>query len=375
MPTVRPSIRGLTSLLGAVLLLGTWTASARAQTVVLQRAEPGSSTELTLNGTVMASGVTQPGGDATMRMTVTDRPDRWQTTVAVVIDQCGTTRRVHLVERDRGVAPPAGACARDLIEGYFLLQQATSMLVDVGNDPPTLRLRQGRLPSAWLSRDAVASEAPADQSAIYVFGGGAYRSIQAPIDRACGIATVCDGSSGGWALNGGAGFWIVPYFAVQGDYTHIPAFDIDGSGQNFEFTSTFGADLLTVSGLFGYPVGGHFRPYGRVGATHHRAVFTTTQINDPTTVLIPTTVDTPDGPQTVLTEDTDPGGTQEYGLETEGWGWLVAGGVEMWPTSWFGIYGEMAWTFLRGESTEGPAVSTDDKLTMIVFGVRVRLGP
>jgi hypothetical protein len=54
---------------------------------------------------------------------------------------------------------------------------------------------------------------------------------------------------------------------------------------------------------------------------------------------------------------------------------MVGGGMEVWPVGWFGFYGEMVWTYLRGTSTDEPAFETDDRLILGLFGVRVRLGP
>ena len=357
-PWVRP---GQLLTISAVLLLTGFIGTVRAQTVIVQRAEPGSTIELLLNGTPMATVVTQPGGIATLRMTITDRPNRWQSTITVLVDTCGTTRRVHLIERDRGGPPPVGPCTRDSVDGFFLLQSNTSMLVDVGVGRPTLRLRQGNMPSSWVTVGEIPSDSPLERMSLYVFGAGAVRNLQAPIDRVCGDVP-CEGSAMGLAYNGGVGFWIAPFLAVQGDYTHIPAFDITGAAAGYQFDSTFGTNLLTVSGLVGYPLGS-FRPYVRGGAARHRSVTTTTQATAPTTFII-------DG-----VENTDPGGVQVYGVETEGWGWLVGGGAEMWPNTWFSLFGEFTWTYLRGSPTDGSEGDTDDRLMLWLFGVKVRVGP
>ena len=117
----------------------------------------------------------------------------------------------------------------------------------------------------------------------------------------------------------------------------------------------FGTLTSTLTGMIGVPLAGNFRPYGRFGAAKHWAVTTTTQTNAPL--------------------DIDPGGTQEYGFESDGWNWIVGGGMEVWPVQRFGFYGEMSWTYLRGESPDVPDFTTDDRLMLTLFGLRLRLGP
>lgn len=338
--------------------------AVNAQTVVVQRAAAGAPVELVLNGTTMATGAAEPGGTATLRMTVTDRENRWRSIVVVLVDTCGATTRIHLVDRDRGGPPPVGACARTPVDGFYLLQAVTTMVIDLGSGRPSMRISQGRAPSDWLAGTSVVDSGASDRMNIYVLGGGGFRNIQEPIDRACGNVTPCSGGPWGYALQGGVGFWIVPYFGVQGDYTHVPAFEMQGSADTYTFTSTFGTDLFTVSGMYGLPLG-RLRPFARVGAAHHRAVATTVQVSAPTTVIDASTGE----------ELSDPGGTEQFALETTGWGFLVSGGAEMWATRWLGFYGEATWTFLRGEAEGELEGSTDDRLMLMVGGVRIRLGP
>jgi hypothetical protein len=71
---------------------------------------------------------------------------------------------------------------------------------------------------------------------------------------------------------------------------------------------------------------------------------------------------------------TIPGGSQTFQLRTGGWGWLFGGGLEVWVSSRFGVYGEFTYTELKGDNLDLGEGSINDRLFLIFGGVRVHLG-
>ena len=88
----------------------------------------------------------------------------------------------------------------------------------------------------------------------------------------------------------------------------------------------------------------------------------TTQTQDPRTVTVDEVV------QTI------PGGTQTFELKTDGWGWLFGGGLEVWVSPSFAIYGEFDYGALKGSDVSGGEARIDDRLTSALLGLRVHIG-
>jgi hypothetical protein len=113
--------------------------------------------------------------------------------------------------------------------------------------------------------------------------------------------------------------------------------------------------------LVGGPIG-VFRLYGKVGGNYSRSTFRTTQTIPDTTITI-------DGvPQTIR------GGNQVYWIKTAGWGWLFGGGMEVWLAPAFGLYGEFSRAALKGQALDDVEGLTDERVTSVMFGARIRLG-
>jgi opacity protein-like surface antigen len=135
---------------------------------------------------------------------------------------------------------------------------------------------------------------------------------------------------------------------------------ISGSGSTYRFESTLDTQLFTVSAKAGLPLG-PVRIYGRAGANYLQATTTTTQTNDETSV----TVD----------EETQaiPGGTITSAVESKGWSWTVGGGMEVWVSSWLGVYGDAGRAAVKGNVVDAEG-RIDDRITAFTFGARIRIG-
>jgi hypothetical protein len=104
------------------------------------------------------------------------------------------------------------------------------------------------------------------------------------------------------------------------------------------------------------------RLYAQGGIDRHRATFRTTQSADDRTVTINNAT------QTLA------GGTQMLEYTTEGWGWVVGGGLEAWVNRVFGLYADAQYVKLRGSDVTGGEARTNESLLVVTAGIRVHLG-
>jgi hypothetical protein len=238
--------------------------------------------------------------------------------------------------------------------GLFVIRQISTLVVDFGGPSPTLMLRQGR-----VSLEPARIWGP--PTGLVVFGGGGFTSLSNAESFACGTLETCAGSNSGVGYTGGVSFWISPFIGAEGAYVRLAEGTAEGSGTGFDFDTLFDAELLTVAGKIGGPAR-RVRIYGKVGANYHRATFRTTQVVADTTITV-------DGQtQTVR------GGNQVYWVKTAGWGWLFGGGLEVWVAPAFGIYGEFGRAALKGRALDDEEGTTDERVTTIMVGGRIRLG-
>ena len=103
------------------------------------------------------------------------------------------------------------------------------------------------------------------------------------------------------------------------------------------------------------------RFYGKVGGNYQRSLYTSSQTVEDT----PVTVDD----VTTVYE----GGSITSDYETDGWSWYFGGGAEAWFKARFAVYGEVGWLGLKGEDRHDGEGVLDDKLTVFLFGARVKL--
>jgi hypothetical protein len=344
----------------ALLTVGAGVPAAYGQTVIIQSARPASTAEFVLNGSVAATGTVGADGLATLAATQSIFANRQSIDVFVWVDDCGTSSRVVVMNRVESPPPVAVGCGRVQIPGLFLLQSVTTFFVDMRVTPATMRVRQGPAPAAWLrpqSPDAPAVRVALAPTGIILFGGGGLSMPGGFTDQVCGDVTSCTSDDRALSATAGVSVWLSQYVGAEASYFRPKRITAEGTGDRFRFDSDMDGGLLVFVGKVGVPVG-RLRLFGLGGADYHRATFTTTQTINDTTASNGTVV---------------PGGTQTYQWRTEGWGLTFGGGAEVWLTPAVGIYGEVSRLALKGDDVGGGEARTDQTMTAIIVGGRVRV--
>jgi hypothetical protein len=359
----RAASRWLPALLAGAIVATVGASTAAAQTVYVRGLSPGTPVEVTL-GPASASGKAGADGVASVPLKAVEESTA-EIVVHVHVDACGAGWRIALAERAIDAPPPAPGCRRTDVAGAYVLRRVTSVVIDVTTPTPDLRISQGPVPSAWLTSQA-APERPHQVSfetptGLMFFGGAGLAHANDAVQVFCGAVQPCSGKSSRPIFEGGATYWITPFVGAIATYMKPNNFTADGTGTGFRFSSELDAEVLTFAGAGGVPIG-RVKPYGLAGLNYHRAVSRTVQITDPVTVTV-------DDAPVIL-----PGGTQTFEFETTGWGWLFGGGVEVWTGSRLAIYGQVEWAGLKGDDPNGGEGRLDDRLTVLMAGVRFRLG-
>ena len=342
----------------AAFVIGAGAGTASAQTVVVRNAPAGSNVEFALNTTTVATATADSTGYATLVGKPQGTPPKPEIDALLYVDTCASLRRVIVVERGQLAAPQDAGCERTPISGLFLVRPVSTIVVDVAGPNPTVLLRQGRFDprTANVTRNWTPSP-----SGLVVFGGGGLARFGDVEARACGDVTECSGGGFRGTYTAGATIWFKPFLGVEGSYLKAAKSTVTGSQSNFRFDTVLDAHLVTVAGKAGVPIG-PVRIYGQGGANYHWATWGTTQVVDPTTVTVDGVV------------RTIPGGTQTFGLRTSGWGWLVAGGLEVWLWPSVALYGEGGRAVVKGNAEDDADGRLDDSLIHFVLGARVRIG-
>jgi opacity protein-like surface antigen len=360
--SLKPSAWLASAALVGVLSATLGALQASAQTVVMRALKPGDTLEATLRDAT-ATGKVGADGIATATLNAIDASPKAELVVNVHVDNCGTTWRVVLVERSLESPSPGPGCARRDVPGAFVIRRVTSLAIDASGATPSLLIRQGPPPSSWFAGPSTAQ--PRDRfippAGLMVHGAGGVGKISDAVALFCGDATQCSGKSSQAALKAGVAFWLTPYVGAFGNYVKLTDVTATGSGNRFRFDSLLDAEVLSVAGGAGAPVG-RVRLYGFVGLNYHRALFSTGQTTDPVTVTV--------NDQPFILE----GGTQRFEFETSGWGWVFGGGAEIWAMGPLAIYTEFEWSKLKGDDRNGGEPTINDKMTLFVVGVRYRLG-
>jgi hypothetical protein len=331
--------------LAAALNLTVCVGAATAQTVIVRNAPPDASVEVVLNDAAVGSAKTNERGDALVPVGLSERLMKTETDAQVFVDICENVRRVLIIERAVTAPLQEAGCTRRDMGGIFVVRQVSTLVVDVGGPSPTLMLRQGKVS---LDPPRVWKPAP---TGLVLFGGGTFSKVGGVTAVACGDVTPCSGDAAGLGYSVGAAYWITPYLAAEGTYIQPADATATGTTDTYQFNSAFEPQVLTILGKVGIPLG-PIRPYGQVGASYHRAKFTTNQTM--------TGAPTPN--------------TLSYQLRTSGWGFAFGGGLEMWFSSVFGLYGEFGSSAVKGSARDDVDGAVDDRLTYVLFGARLRIG-
>jgi hypothetical protein len=333
-------------------------ATASAQTLIVRGIPAGSTVELVINSSPAGKGTADPSGDAKLPVPLPAHTNKTEIDAHVFAETCGDIRRVYIVER--GLQPPVRAddCDRRDITGVFFVRRNSTLVVNMAGASPTMLLVRG---SYDLSPGDPSKVVTAKRTGIVLFGAGGISKFSDIEFVACGNVTDCSGNDWRPTFSGGAEMWFTPYLAAHFDYVKPTKVQMQGNGGTFRFTSELDAQVMTFAGKVGIPVG-RARIFGQIGSNYHQATFTTRQTNDDVTQTV-------DG-----VTQTIPGGTQTFELKTDGWGWTFGGGVEVWLTQRFGIYGEAARARLKGTEADDGQGIFDDRMLTFVAGVRYRIG-
>jgi hypothetical protein len=343
----------------AVVMLTAAAASAAAQTVYVRGVPQGSTVEALLNTTSVGTTKADAQGDAAIPMNLSAAGKKTEIDALVFVDVCGTDRfRVLVVDRSAPMPAELDGCDRRDLPGLFLVRPVSSIVVNMGGATPRVLLVQGRyslLPPGpkrfWVP----------PRAGFVIFGGAGLPSFSDAAAIACGTGASCSGGDSSHALAAGATYWIRPFLAAEASFLRPAKLTVTGSGSNFDFDTTLDVEVFNIVGKVGIPAG-PMRFYGQFGGAYHRAVFSTRQTVDDATITV-------DG-----VDQTIPGGTQTFALETAGWGMTFGGGAEAWINRYLAAYGEINRTQIKGSPKDDGEGTMDDGLTTFMFGVRLRLG-
>ena len=328
---------------------------AAAQTVYVRNAPAGSTVELVLNTATIGSAAADDRGDAALKVpeSAGAKP---QMDVLLFVEGCEKRTRVLIIERGAPAVPVEPGCIRREIPGLFIVRALSTLVIDTGGAAPTVLLRQ----RPFVPTDAPRTWRPSPEGLVF-FGGGSHTQFSETGAIACGDITECYRDDSGPGYHFGVAYWFLPFLAAEATFVQPAEVSALGAQETHNFSTTLDSDVLTLAGVAGLPAGA-LRVYGRGGLTYHRATFSTIQTIDDKTITV-------DGVTRVV-----PGGTQTLAFRTEGWGWIIGGGLEAWITRQFAIYGDLNWGKLKGTDVKGGEGVMDDTLLLINFGAKIHIG-
>lgn len=336
--------------------------TAAAQTVIVRNAPPSAKVEVQVNTGAVASAAADTDGNAGVAVDFGSRAD--EIDVGFFVDVCTEAVRIQLMSPGVQPAPAAAGCTRNEVWGVFVMRRVTTFVVDLDGTAASIHVTQGPPPAAWVGRGQSETTRRFFQTTpplgLVLFGAAGIPTFSHTIDSACGNATTCSRETFTGAGAAGATYWIKSFLGAQITFAKPAPASAFGSGDRFRFDSTLDSRLITIAATAGVPVGA-MRLYGLGGGNYHRATFVTTEtINDATVVVNNVT-------QTIA------GGTETFEHRTEGWNWMIGGGVEGWITKSIGFYVEAQSARLKASDVGSAEGGIDDHLLLIVAGARVRV--
>ncbi|MCX6552107.1 MAG: hypothetical protein NTY02_14090 [Acidobacteria bacterium] len=343
---------------------------ATAQTVVVRNAPAGATIELVLNGTSVATAAADSAGEARLTVQPQAGAAAADRDVRMLVDRCGTTFRIVIVERGFDTPAIPSACDRREVTGLYLMRPITNFVVDVAPSTPDLWLRQGEVPNEWMTSERAPDSGSGSRrrsfspvnTGIELFGGPTFIDFSHYAARACGSSVpACTSDAYRLGPTIGGTYWLRPFMGFEGSYVKGGQTTVAGSGSDFRFTSSLDFSVVNIVGKVGLPVG-LVRFYGQGGTTYHNATLTEYQVVDDKAITV-------DGVTLTI-----PGGTHTLVGETSGWGWTFGGGAEMWLAGPMAVYAEAGMSWLRGEGQTTGSSALDDRIKYIGFGLRYHPG-
>lgn len=350
----------------AAALHGTVAAGlSSAQSVVVTRAPAGTAVELGLNRDVVDTGIVSAEGWATLNTKRTREGAPAEVPVTLLVDVCEDMRRVMIVEPGQQPLGPRAGCTRREIAGVFVMRAITTFVVDA-TESPSVRLRQGEVPKSWLVAPTVRTGGRAKQpfgpmpAGLVLFAGGGLSSFAHFAEDSCGTVADCSGKATQPAWTAGVTYWLSPFLGMEASYLQPGMVTATGQSDAQQFGSTRESRLLLFSGKVGGS-SGRARIYAQGGATYGWSLSTVSQI------VTDRPVDIDGVTQTIV------GGAQKFQMETKGWGWQFAGGLEIWIKPKFGIYSEVGMATITGKDVHPGEGRVSDRAWSWVTGARFRL--
>jgi hypothetical protein len=327
-------------------------AVAAAQTVMVRNAPPAATVEVVLNAKTAATGTVSDTGVVTLTTSMKDIIGKTEIDANVYVDVCDGKRRVLIVEVGAPTVPVETGCDRRQISGLYWVRPVNTVVVNLAGVTPTLLLIKGSYGVPVTAPDGTtpAEEGPRSwrpsPKGPVLSGSAGFSKFRDARLIACGTVDPCSGKDSGLSYSGGATFWITRYLGVEGTYVKPKNMKASG-GDTFTFNSTLDADVWTLAGVVGAPIG-PVRLYGKAGANYHQATSTTNETIDNV--------------------------TQTIAFRTTGYGWLFGGGGEGWITSRVAIFGEFNLARLKGPAESGGEAFIDERLRLFMGGIRLHVG-
>jgi hypothetical protein len=375
-------IRSWLPLLAAVCVLAS-RGTAAAQTVVVRHVPAKAAVQIIVGDAAPVAAVQDADGN--FRATINAIPaGSTEISAQVFVDTCEASVRIVLTNVGAEASQPTAGVnclRRQPISGTYVVRSRTSLVVDLSGETPKLLTSQGPAPNLWLHDAAVESRpagatpatgepaAPAAPATNYaptgliVFGTGNISNYRTYGQSDCTstAAASCTIKNTVWAGSVGLEYWVSPYIGAFGSLSKERPATTSGDGGTYRFSSELDTDFATA-GLEGRLPAGRVTIFGTVGATHHRATWTTVNTVDDSTVTV-------NGVAQTLS-----GGTETWIVKTQGWHLAFGGGADIWVTKRLGIRGGIDYAIFQGNDLGGSQAKIDDSMLSAKFGVVFKIG-
>lgn len=362
---MRPSVTDLpgrvlvASLLHVMVVPGV----AASQSILVTRVSPGTTVELVVNRASV--GTATAGAERMVRLVLPLAAQVGKPEIAarLFVDTC--PKAIRIVVAERGAQElPAGECTRREVVGVYLVREVTTLLVSLSDPVPTVRIRQGPAPPAWLVSEAqggtIIPRAVRAPAGLLLGGGGHLAAFRNFGSTHCGDVSDCTAKGTRPAYAAVLSVWPWRFLGASAAYIRPSRFAADGSGGTYRFTARLDAHLLAITATVGAPVG-RARLFGQGGAVYHRARATISQTID--------SVIQPADPATPIEA-----GTELFQTDTAGWGWIVGGGLELWLSPRVALLAGLDRAAVRGDAVDGSEAKLAEGVILVTVGLRLRLG-